>query len=365
MRVPFLDLQLINNRLRGPLNDAIQKVLSSGSYVLGEHLEAFERQWAQYCDSEYAVGVGNGLDALELALLAVGVQPGDEVLVPSHTFFATWLSVYNCGAIPIPIEPCADTFLLDSASILKAISPRTKAIVPVHLYGQAVDLDPILAIARSYSLKVVEDAAQAHGSIYDYRKIGSHGDAVAWSFYPGKNLGAIGDAGAVTTNNFQVMQRIRELRNYGSATKYHHDHLGKNSRLDPLQAAILSVKLKHLDDWNSRRQKIAEAYLNDIANDHIALPAVRNFSSHVFHLFVVKTAFRSQLIEHLKMHHIETLIHYPIPPHKQKAAIRIQKGLILPIASKLASQVLSLPIGPHITDEQLQHVVKMVNSFTP
>ena len=314
-------------------------------------MDAFEEEWAAYCGASHAVGVGNGLDALTLALRALEIGPGDEVIVPSNTYIATWLAVSAVGATPVPVEPNPYTYNIDPALIPAAITPRTKALLPVHLYGQPADLDPILAIARTHNLAVVEDAAQAHGARYKGRRIGAHGDVVCWSFYPGKNLGALGDAGAITTNRADLAERIRTLRNYGSKEKYVNEVKGVNSRLDPLQAAILRVKLKVLDEWTDRRCRIAYIY-NELMGSavELSIPYVPVWAKPVWHLYVVRTANRLTLQSQLTKASIGTLIHYPIPPHKQDA-FKDGNEMMLPIADRLSAEVLSLPFGPHLSVE--------------
>jgi dTDP-4-amino-4,6-dideoxygalactose transaminase len=260
VNIPFLDIKASYLKIQEEIDSSIKQVLMSGWYVLGEEVEQFEIEYARYCNVKYCIGLGNGMDAIHLGLLALGVGPGDEVIVPSNTYIATWLAVSQCGAIPVPVEP-NEFFNIDVNKIESAITDRTKVILPVHLYGQSADLDPILLLAKKYHLKVLEDAAQAHGATYKGQKIGKHGDAVAWSFYPGKNLGAFGDAGGVTTNSLEIARKIRMLRNYGSEEKYINQEIGFNSRLDPIQATILRVKLKYLDQWNEHRSNIAKLYL--------------------------------------------------------------------------------------------------------
>ncbi len=355
--IPFLDLRAAYLELKPEIDDAVARVLSSGWYILGEEVEAFEAEWAAYCEAKHAVGVANGLDALHLALRALGVGPGDEVIVPSNTYIATWLAVSQCGATPVPVEPDARTYNIDPARIEQAITPATRVIMPVHLYGQPADMDPILAIARKHSLRVVEDAAQAHGARYKGQRIGTHGDVVAWSFYPGKNLGALGDGGAITTNDPEIADRIRVLRNYGSRVKYQNEVQGYNSRLDPIQAAVLRVKLRVLDEWNGRRRGIAQRYSESLAGSELILPHVPDWADPVWHLFVVRHPNRDQLQQRLAQAGIQTMIHYPIPPHKQQAYVKERFGeMQLPLASQLADEVLSLPMGPQMTDENRQIV---------
>lgn len=351
MNVPFLDLGAAYRELQTDIDAAVARSMASGYYIGGPELEAFEDEFATYCGAAYAVGVANGLDALHLALRAMDVGPGDEVIVPSNTYIATWLAVSQCGATPVSVEPDARTYNIDPARIETAITRRTKVILPVHLYGQPADMDPILAIARKHGLKVLEDGAQAHGARYKGQRLGAHGDVVAWSFYPGKNLGAMGDGGAVTTNDAQIADRIRMLRNYGSRVKYVNEVQGYNSRLDPLQAAILRVKLAHLDGWNARRSAIAARYQQGLVGCGLTLPHVPDWAEPTWHLYVIQHPQRDALQKKLGGAGIGTLIHYPIPPHLQQAyaAAGYVQGQF-PIAEELANQCLSLPIGPHLDE---------------
>ena len=356
--IPFLDLKAPYLELKQELDEAIARVVSSGWFIGGPEVDQFEADYASYCGATHAVGVANGLDALHLALRAMDVGPGDEVIVPSNTYIATWLAVSQCGATPVPVEPDARTFNIDPALIEAAITPRTKVILPVHLYGQPADMDPILAIARKHGLRVLEDGAQAHGARYKGQRLGAHGDAVAWSFYPGKNLGAMGDGGAVTTNDAALADRIRVLRNYGSRVKYVNEVQGYNSRLDPLQAAILRVKLAHLDDWNARRSAIAARYQQGLAGCGLTLPQVPDWAEPVWHLYVVKHPQRDALHKVLADAGVGTLIHYPIPPHMQQAYGHSGwKQGAFPLAERMADQVLSLPMGPHMEAEQVAVVI--------
>ena len=361
--IPFLDLRAGYDELRPEIDAAISRVLDSGMYILGEEVAAFEREYAAYCGCKHAIGVANGLDALHLALRAMGVGPGDEVIVPSNTYIATWLAVSQCGATPVPVEPVEGTSNLDPALIEAAITPRTKAILPVHLYGQPADLDPILAVAARHGLRVLEDGAQAQGARYKGQRIGGHGDAVAWSFYPGKNLGAYGDAGAITTNDDALAEQLRVLRNYGSRVKYVNDVQGWNSRLDPLQAAVLRVKLAHLDDWNARRRAIAARYLDGLRDAGVALPEVPEWAEPAWHLFVVRSERRDALQARLGEAGIGTLIHYPLPPHRQQAYAELAFSAdAFPIANRLADQLLSLPIGPHQPEAATAAVIDAVRA---
>jgi len=364
-KIPFLDLRAAYLELKPELDAAISRSLDSGWYIGGAEIEAFEAEYAEYCGAQYCVGVGNGLDALHLALKAFGVGPGDEVIVPSNTYIATWLAVSYTGAKPIPVEPDPRTYNINPALIEAAVTPQTKAIIPVHLYGQPADLDPILDIARRYKLWVLEDAAQAHGARYKGKRIGAHSDAVAWSFYPGKNLGAMGDAGAVTTNNPEIAEKLRMLRNYGSKVKYVNEMVGYNSRLDPIQAAALRVKLEVLDEWNARRRGVAGLYLEKLEGTGLVLPFVPDWAEPVWHLFVVRIPERDKLQKHLEASGIGTLIHYPIPPHRQRAYAGLGlSGGSLPISEAIHREVLSLPIGPHLSLEQAKRVVAAVQSFS-
>lgn len=364
MNVPFLDLHAAYLEVKDEIDAAVARVLDSGWYILGPEVEAFEAEWADYCGARFAVGVGNGLDALTLALRALGVGPGDEVIVPSNTYIATWLAVSAVGARPVPVEPDPATYTIDSARIEAALTPATKAILPVHLYGHPADLDPILELARRRGLFVVEDAAQAHGARYRGRRIGAHGDAVCWSFYPGKNLGALGDAGAVTTNREEVAERLRLLRNYGSRVKYVNEVKGVNSRLDPLQAAILRVKLRHLDEWNGRRWELASFYTQRLSQSGVQLPQVAPWAESAWHLYVIRSTQREDLQRYLTEAGIGTLVHYPIPPYRQQAYVKegFGKGAF-PLTSRLAGEVLSLPMSPHVTQGQAQLVVKQIMDF--
>jgi len=363
MRVPFLDLKASYLELQDELDAAYRRVMDSGWYILGEEVELFEREWAAYCGVKHCVGVGNGLEALHLALRAMGVGPGDEVIVPSNTFIATCLAVTYAGATPIPVEPDERTYNLDPTRIEAAITEKTRVILPVHLYGQPADMEPILEIAGRHGLQVLEDAAQAQGARYKGRPCGSLGDAAAWSFYPGKNLGAFGDAGAVTTNDDALAERVRTLRNYGSQVKYHNEHKGFNSRLDELQAAFLRVKLGKLEDWNKRRRRIAATYLETLSGlPDLILPFVPEWAEPVWHLFVVRHPRRDLLQGYLSEHGIQTLIHYPVPPHKQRAYEEMN-CFSLPISEQVHREVLSLPIGPAMPANALDYTTDCLRAF--
>ena len=365
--VPFLDLKSPYDELKPEIDAAIQRVLDSGWFILGPEVETFERAFATYCEAAHAVSVANGLDALHLALLAMDVGPGDEVIVPSNTYIATWLAVSQCGATPVPVEPWADTHTLDPDRVEAAITPRTRVILPVHLYGLPADMDPLCAIARRHGLRILEDGAQSHGARYKGRPLGAHGDAVAWSFYPGKNLGALGDGGAVTTDDPALADRLRVLRNYGSRVKYVNEVKGWNSRLDPMQAAVLGVKLARLDAWNDRRRALAARYtagLAAVAGPDLGLPVSPAGFDSAWHLYVVTTPHRAALQAALAEAGIGTLIHYPIAPHRQQAYAELGFGPgSLPIAERLADQVLSLPMGPHLQADQVDEVVQVIVRF--
>lgn len=362
--IPFLELKSGYFELQDEIDAAIQRVAVSGWYIGGPEVETFEQAFARYCEADHCIGVGNGLDALHLALRAMDVGPGDEVIVTSNTFIATLLAVSMVGATPVVVEPDPATYNLDPTRIEGAITPRTKVILPTHLYGQPADLGPILAIAAQHKLQVLEDAAQAHGARYKGQRLGSHGHAVAWSFYPGKNLGAMGDGGAVTTNDPALAERVRMLGNYGSRRKYVNEVQGVNSRLDPLQAAILAVKLAQLDDWNARRGRIAACYLEGLHDCGLTLPHVPNWAAPSWHLFVLQTQHRDSLQAALAEEGIATLIHYPIPPHRQGAYAELgfDEGSF-PIAERLAAEALSLPIGPHLVDADVKRVIAAIRRW--
>lgn len=347
--IPFLDLGAAYRELKPQIDAAVARVLESGWYILGPEVEAFEAEWASYCGARHAVGLANGLDALILALRALDVGAGDEVIVPSNTYIATWLAVSAVGATPVPVEPDPATHNIDPARIAAAVTARTRVLLPVHLYGQPADLDPILNLARTHGLKVVEDAAQAHGARYKGKRIGAHSDIVCWSFYPGKNLGALGDGGAITTNDADLAERIALLRNYGSRQKYVNEEPGVNSRLDPIQAAVLRAKLPLLDEWTERRRAIAAAYDSGLREAGLVLPQVPEWAEPVWHLYVVRSSARDALQARLGQQGIGTLIHYPIPPHMQAAYAKMELAPeALPIARTLANEVLSLPMGPQL-----------------
>jgi dTDP-4-amino-4,6-dideoxygalactose transaminase len=359
--IPFLDLKTPHDEIRESLSDAFNRVLKSGWYILGKELQSFENEFASYCESTHCIGVANGLDALHLILRALDIGEGDEVIVPANTYIATWLSVSHSGATPVPVEPLEATYNIDPALIEAAITVRTKAIMPVHLYGQPADMDPIMAIAQKYGLKVVEDCAQAHGARYKGRRTGSLGHAAGFSFYPGKNLGALGDGGAVTTSDPHIAEKVRVLSNYGSQIKYHNKVKGFNSRLDELQAAILSEKLKILDIWNNKRKEIARKYISGLEGNQLILPAVPNWADPVWHLFVIRSNQRDTLQKRLLSRGVGTMIHYPIPPHLQPAYEEfLIQSRILPISEAIHREVLSLPMFPQLSQENVIMVISAI-----
>ena len=361
MSIPFLDLKAAEEELRPELDAAYRRVMDSGWYLLGRELERFEAEFAAYCGAKHGVGVGNGLDALHLILRAYGIGPGAEVIVPANTFIASWLAVSHAGAVPVPVEPDPRTCNLDPARIEEALTSRTRAIMPVHLYGQPADMDPILDVARRHGLKVIEDNAQAQGARYRGRRTGGLGDAAGTSFYPGKNLGAFGDGGAVTTNDPELADRVRLLRNYGSAHKYMHEIPGFNSRLDEFQAAFLRVKLRVLDEWNRRRAGLAERYRTALSGTALELPGVLDGVLPVWHLYTIRHADRDRIRERLERAGIGTLIHYPVPPHRQAAyaALGFGEGAF-PVTERIHREILSLPMGPHLSEADQDHVIDAV-----
>ena len=360
MSVPFSDLAAAHAELRGQLDDAWQRVLGSSGFILGDEVAAFERDFAALCGTAFAIGVGSGLEALHLILRGLGIGPGDEVVVPGHTFIATWLGVSYAGATPVPVDVDETSANIDPALVEPAIGPRTKAIVAVHLYGRVADMAALRAIADAHGLALVEDAAQAHGARDGAGVAGGLGDAAAFSFYPGKNLGALGDGGAITTDDEQLAQRVLLLRNYGSPAKYEHAVQGFNSRLDGLQAAALAVKLRRLEEWNARRRELAAFYLDELRGlDGLGLPAGGDDGA-VWHLFVVRHRERDALQARLAERGVQTLIHYPIPPHRTGAYAGLDAEL--PVTDRLAREVLSLPMHPHVSGEQREWVVEAVRA---
>ena len=363
--IPFLDMKSPYLELKEELDEAYHRVMESGWYILGQEVETFEREYALYCGVKHCVCVGNGLEALQLILRAYDIGPGDEVIVPANTYIATWLAVSYAGATLVPVEPIERTYNLDPARLEAAITKKTRAILPVHLYGQPADMDGITEIARKHSLMVIDDAAQAHGASYKGKKVGALGDATGWSFYPGKNLGAFGDAGAITTDDNTLAEKVRSLRNYGSKIKYVNDVKGYNSRLDPLQAAFLRVKLKYLDVWNHRRILVMQRYMRELADiSGLVLPYVPEWAAPCWHVFVVRHPHRDSLQEQLSKFGVGTLIHYPIPPHLQTAyqELGMFRGTF-PITERIHYEVLSLPIGPHLRDDEVEQIVDVIHKF--
>ena len=364
MKVPFVNFKPMHNEIEKEISKKFKEIYEKNWFVLGQEVLNFEKNFAKYCNSKFCIGCGNGLDALYLILKGYGISAGDEVIIPSNTFIATALAISYAGAKPVLVEPCIDTYNINYKNIESKITKKTKAIIAVHLYGQPADLDEINKIAKKYNLKVIEDAAQAHGALYKGRKVGTLGDAAAFSFYPGKNLGALGDGGAVVTNDEELQKKIRALLNYSSDYKYHHIYHGINSRLDEIQAAFLTIKLKNLDRWNKDRKLIATRYLKEINNSKIIKPYVDEFADPVWHLFVLRTEKRDEFKNYLNKNGIETNIHYPIPIHLQKAydELNISKGE-LPIVEKLSSEVISIPMYYGMTTQEIKYVIDVINSW--
>ena len=364
--IKFLDLKEINAQYRSELKEAFDRVLDSGWFIMGSEVKNFEAKFANFCGTKHAIGVANGLDALILIIRAykeLGLfQDGDEVLVPSNTYIASILSITANNLVPVLVEPNLDTYNLDSELIESKITQKTKAILPVHLYGQICDMEEINLIANRYNLKVIEDCAQAHGALLLNKKAGNWGDAAGFSFYPGKNLGALGDAGAITTNDNKLAECIRALLNYGSQKKYENLYKGVNSRLDELQAAILNVKLKYLDGETVKRRNIASKYCSQIVNSKIILPKVKFQKAHVWHLFVIRVSNRDDFQKYLNENGIQTVIHYPIPPHKQ-IAFKELSSLSLPISEKIHNEIISLPVSHILTDNEVDHIIKVINEY--
>ncbi len=359
--IKFLDLKAINEQHRLEMEAAIKRILDSGWYLLGKEIESFEKEFSEYCGVKHAVGCANGLDALKLIIQAYGFGPGDEIVAPANTYIASLISISANGATPVLVEPDINTYLIDPEKIEDAITSRTKAIMVVHLYGRAMDMMRILEIAKRYNLKVIEDSAQAHGAMFDGKRVGNLGDASGFSFYPGKNLGCLGDGGAVTTNDDELAEKIRALRNYGSDVKYHFPYRGTNSRLDEIQAALLRVKLPHLDNDNAIRRRIAERYCSEIKNPNVILPHLPDDAmQNVWHVFPVRVQNRAGFQQYLSDNGIQTVIHYPIPPHRQPAYVEWH-GLTLPITEKIHEEIISLPISPVMAEEEVSKVVDVIN----
>jgi dTDP-4-amino-4,6-dideoxygalactose transaminase len=366
--IRYNDLKAINKRYEPKITDAVARVAASGWYIRGKEGEAFEETFANYCGCRHCIGTGNGLDALSIILQAYRelriMKSGDEIIVPANTFIATILAVIQAGLTPVLCEPDPHTFNIDTTKIESLITERTRAIIPVHLYGLTADMANIRAIADKYTLKVIEDAAQAHGAYYGGKRAGNLGDAAAFSFYPGKNLGALGDGGAITTNDHELAETARAISNYGSQKKYIHTYRGVNSRLDEIQAAALTVKLTGLDADNNIRRNIARRFLNEINNEYITLPQVIDFDRHVFHIFAVTSPERDKLQQYFTDNGIETLIHYPVPPHRQEGLTQYSY-MQLPITERIHSEVLSLPCNPSLTQDEVSRIIETANSFRP
>lgn len=360
--IPFLDLKKINQRFDKDFETTIKTIFESGWYVMGEQGKAFEREFATYCGTKYAVGCANGLDALRLIIKAYGFGAGDEIIAPANTYIASILAITDNGCTPILVEPNPETYNIDVKKIESRITSKTKAIMVVHLYGRVVEMHEVWELAKKYRLKVIEDSAQAHGAIYQGKRTGNLGDASGFSFYPGKNLGALGDAGCVTTNDEDLAHKIRALANYGSHIKYENLYQGLNSRLDEIQAAILRIKLKSLDADNQRRREVAKSYVQHIANPQITLPHLDNEKGNVWHIFPIRTKNRNKLQAFLNQHQIQTLIHYPIPPHKQEC-YPAYHHFSLPITEKIHEEILSLPMSPVMSDKEIQEIIKTLNAF--
>lgn len=360
--IKFLDLKKINNRYREEIDSRIKNILDKGWYLQGEENENFTKNFANFCGTKFALGVANGLDALNLIIKAYGFGNGDEIIVPANTYIATILAISENGCIPILVEPDIKTYNINPDSIEEKITTKTKAIMVVHLYGQAVQMEKIWKIAKKYNLKIIEDSAQAHGAIYQENRTGNLGDASGFSFYPGKNLGCIGDGGAVTTNDEELFNKIKAIANYGSDRKYHHIYKGVNSRLDEIQAAVLDIKLKHLDSDNNKRREISKYYRENIKNSKIILPETYDEKSHVWHIFAVRTQNRNEFQKYLTEKGIQTIIHYPTPPHKQ-GAYKEWNNLSFPITEEIHNTILSLPISPVMTDSEIEKVVEVVNEY--
>ena len=371
--IKFLDLKKINERFRREMDAAAKRLLDSGWYLLGKEIERFETDFAAYCGVKHCIGVANGLDALKLIIKAYGFGPGDEIIVSANTYIASILAISDNGCTPVLVEPKWETRLIDEDLVEAAVTPRTKAIMVVHLYGRAMNMTKVWAVAKKYNLKVIEDSAQAHGAMFDGRRTGNLGDASGFSFYPGKNLGCLGDGGAVTTNDDALAAKVRALRNYGSDVKYHFPYRGTNSRLDEIQAAWLGVKLPHLDTDNARRAEIAARYCAEINNPLIELPSVpqikhsntqtlKQFFPHVWHVFAVTCPKRDEFQKYLTERGIQTVIHYPIPPHKQPCYSE-WNDRSYPITERIHREIISLPISPVLTDEEVGEVIKVVNEF--
>lgn len=360
--IKFLDLEKINNRFRSEIDSRIGKILDKGWYLQGDENETFSSNFANYCGVKHCIGVANGLDALNLIIKAFGFGAGDEIIVPANTYIASILAISQNGCTPILVEPDIGTYNINPNLIEEKITDKTKAIMVVHLYGQAVQMEKIWQLAKKYNLKVIEDSAQAHGAFYQQKRVGNLSDASAFSFYPGKNLGCMGDGGCITTNDDELAAKVKAIANYGSDRKYHHIYKGVNSRLDEIQAAVLDVKLKFLDEDNQRRREISKYYRENIKNSKIILPKTYDEKSHVWHVFVVRTTERDRFQKYLQDNDIQTIIHYPTPPHKQ-GAYSEWNNLSYPITEEIHNTIISIPISPVMTDSEVKKVVEVINGY--
>ena len=364
MKIQFVDLRQDYQEIKEEINQAIQRVLESGWFILGKELEAFEKEFAKYIGVKHVIGVNSGSDALYLSVKALGIGKGDEVITVSHTFISTVDAITRNGAKPVFVDIDPETYTMDVSQIEKKITERTKAIIPVHLYGHPADMDPIMEIAEEYGLYIIEDASQAHGAEYKGRKVGSIGHVACFSFYPTKNLGAYGDGGAIVTNDDELAENLRMLRNYGSSKKYYHDFVGVNSRLDEIQAAVLRVKLGHLDEWNEKRRKIAKLYNELLEDSDVITPIEKEWAKHVYHLYVIRHRERDKLHQYLLKNGIKTQIHYPVPVHLQKAYLDLGIRAKLPVTERISREILSLPMFPYLTDAEIEKIAMVVkNAF--
>lgn len=362
MKIPFVSFKPMHEALDKEMKAKFLEVYEKNWFIAGAENAAFEKEFAEYCETQYCVGCANGLDGLYLILKAYGIGEGDQVIIPSHTFIATALAVSYTGATPVLVEPCIDSYNIDVKKMESKVNENTKAIIAVHLYGQAADMDAVNTIARKYGLKVIEDAAQAHGALYKGKKVGSLSDAASFSFYPGKNLGALGDGGAIVTNNKLLADKIRALGNYGSEVKYHHEYLGNNSRLDELQAGFLRIKLKELDKYNESRGKIAQRYINEIKNEKIVLPIVSIFNRHVWHIFSIRVDNREDFSEYMESKGISVACHYPIAIHNQKAYSNLLDKNY-PIAMEIAETQVSLPLYYGLNEDEVSYIISSINNY--
>lgn len=360
--IKFLDLAKVNNRFREEIENRIKSILDKGWYLQGEWDKTFEKHFADFCEAKHCIGCANGLDALNLIIKGYGFGQGDEIIVPANTYIASILAISENGCTPVLVEPDITTYNINPDLIEEKITSKTKAIMVVHLYGQTVQMDKIQALAKKYGLKIIEDSAQAHGALYKEKRAGNLGDAAGFSFYPGKNLGCMGDGGCVTTNDDELAFKIRTIANYGSDYKYHHIFKGTNSRLDEIQAAILDVKLEHLDADNMRRREIAKYYRENIKNPKIALPETYDENAHVWHIFAVRTKDRDKLQKYLEENGIQTNIHYPVPPHKQEC-YKEWANQSYPVSEKIHREIISLPMSPVLTEEEVKKVTEAINAF--